>query len=187
MRGVCAPSRSRAHSRPSAATRSRTPLALGASSDGETARRLWYRRGLQYRRRTSGSRAESAPRFVSYPAARVVADVALHAGGVRFDRVLVRNPDFWTARSICTGIATSTRRRQPRSSLTEKQLATRPPITVPAIYVDPRRRSDVPLRRRSPPPTARSCSKIVDKRIEKGAGHFVPHESPCPFRVGTMD
>ena len=69
----------------------------------------------------------------------------------------------------------------------EKQLAARPPITVPAILLHG---ADDAFGRPAPeisPAERASFPAIVDKRIVAGAGHFVPHETPEPFATAVID
>jgi pimeloyl-ACP methyl ester carboxylesterase len=70
---------------------------------------------------------------------------------------------------------------------TEKQLATRPPITVPTIILHGGDDSF------GAPPAEISAGeraafpRLVDKRIVAGAGHFIPHEQPEPVAQAIID
>jgi pimeloyl-ACP methyl ester carboxylesterase len=69
----------------------------------------------------------------------------------------------------------------------EQQLAKRPPIAVPAIVLHG---GDDAFGRQSPEVTAGERSvltKLIDKRIVEGAGHFVPHEKPEPVARAIRD
>jgi len=69
----------------------------------------------------------------------------------------------------------------------EQQLAKRPPITVPTIVLHG---GDDAFGRQSADVTAGERSimtKLVDKRIVEGAGHFVPHEKPEPVAQAVVD
>ncbi len=69
----------------------------------------------------------------------------------------------------------------------EKQLATRPPVTVPTIVLHG---GDDGF---GVPPAAISAGEratfpnLVDKRIVPGAGHFIPHETPEPVARAIID
>lgn len=67
---------------------------------------------------------------------------------------------------------------EPRFEAVERELAKRPPITVPAMTVYG---GDDAFGHPSPditPAEKANLSKIVGHRIAEGAGHFVPHEKP---------
>jgi pimeloyl-ACP methyl ester carboxylesterase len=69
----------------------------------------------------------------------------------------------------------------------EKKLATRPPVSVPAIVLhggaDPfgAPTTEITAADRTVFP------KLIDKRIVTGAGHFVPHEMPGPVAQAIID
>jgi pimeloyl-ACP methyl ester carboxylesterase len=70
---------------------------------------------------------------------------------------------------------------------TEKQLATRPPVTVPTIVLHG---GDDSFGAQSAEISAgerATFPKLVDKRIVAGAGHFVPHEKPEPVAQAIID
>jgi pimeloyl-ACP methyl ester carboxylesterase len=74
-----------------------------------------------------------------------------------------------------------------RFAETEQQLATRPPIAVPAIILHGGDDSfGVPPADVSPGERA-SFPRLVDKRILAGAGHFIPHEKPEPVARAIID
>lgn len=69
----------------------------------------------------------------------------------------------------------------------EQQLAKRPPITVPTIVLNG---GDDAFGRQSADITAGEraiMTRLVDKRIVEGAGHFVPHEKPEPVARAVVD
>ena len=69
----------------------------------------------------------------------------------------------------------------------EQQLAKRPPITAPTIVLHG---GDDAFGRQSAEITAGEraiMTKLVDKRIVEGAGHFVPHEKPEPVAQAVLD
>jgi pimeloyl-ACP methyl ester carboxylesterase len=70
---------------------------------------------------------------------------------------------------------------------TEKQLATRPPITVPTIILHG---GDDSFGVAPPEVSAGERAifpRLVDKRIVAGAGHFIPHEKPEPVARAIID
>jgi pimeloyl-ACP methyl ester carboxylesterase len=76
---------------------------------------------------------------------------------------------------------------EPRFLDVEQQLAKRPPITVPAIVLHG---GDDGFGRQSAAITAGERSvmtKLIDKRIVDGAGHFVPHEKPEAVAQAIVD
>ena len=76
---------------------------------------------------------------------------------------------------------------EPRFLDTEKQLATRPAVTVPTIVLHG---ADDAFGKPSAAITAAERAvlpKIVDKRVVEGAGHFVPHERPAAFATAMTD
>ena len=76
---------------------------------------------------------------------------------------------------------------EPRFLDTERQLAKRPPIAVPAIVVHG---GDDGFGRQAAEITAAERAilpKLVDKRIVEGAGHFVPHEKPDAVASALLD
>jgi len=76
---------------------------------------------------------------------------------------------------------------EPRFLEIEQQLAKRPPITCPAIVLHG---GDDAFGRQSAEITAGERSvmtKLLDKRIVEGAGHFVPHEKPEPVAQAILD
>ena len=69
----------------------------------------------------------------------------------------------------------------------EQQLAKRPPITCPTIVLNG---GDDAFGRQSAEITAGEraiMTKLIDKRIVEGAGHFVPHEKPEPVAQAVLD
>jgi pimeloyl-ACP methyl ester carboxylesterase len=70
---------------------------------------------------------------------------------------------------------------------TERQLAARPPVTVPTIVLHGGDDSfGAPAAEISAGERA-TLPKLVDKRIVAGAGHFVPHEKPEPVAQAIID
>jgi pimeloyl-ACP methyl ester carboxylesterase len=76
---------------------------------------------------------------------------------------------------------------EPRFLETERQLAKRPPIPVPAIVLHGgddafgRATTEISAAERAVLP------KIIDKRVVEGAGHFVPHEKPEAVAAALLD
>ena len=69
----------------------------------------------------------------------------------------------------------------------EKQLAARPPISVPTIVLYGGDDAfGVPSAQITPGERA-NFPRLVDKRIVAGAGHFVPHEKPEPVAQAIID
>lgn len=69
----------------------------------------------------------------------------------------------------------------------EQQLAKRPPVTCPTIVLHG---GDDAFGRQSAEITAgerATITKLIDKRIVEGAGHFVPHEKPEPVAQAIVD
>jgi pimeloyl-ACP methyl ester carboxylesterase len=69
----------------------------------------------------------------------------------------------------------------------ERLLATRPPITVPTIAVHG---ADDAFGRQSAEISAgerATMTRLIDKRIVEGAGHFVPHEKPQAVASALLD
>ena len=76
---------------------------------------------------------------------------------------------------------------EPRFLDVEQQLAKRPPISVPTITLHG---GDDAFGRPAAEITAAertTLSKLVDKRIVEGAGHFVPHEKPEAVASAILD
>lgn len=76
---------------------------------------------------------------------------------------------------------------EPRFLDIERQLARRPPITVPTIVLHG---ADDAFGRPNPAITAAERVEfphLVDKRIVEGAGHFVPHEKPAAVASALID
>jgi pimeloyl-ACP methyl ester carboxylesterase len=76
---------------------------------------------------------------------------------------------------------------EPRFRDTEKQLAARPPISVPTIVLHG---SDDAFGRPAAEITAAeraTLPKLIDKRVIEGAGHFVPHEKPEAVASALLD
>jgi pimeloyl-ACP methyl ester carboxylesterase len=70
---------------------------------------------------------------------------------------------------------------------TEKQLAARPPVTVPTIVLHGGDDSfGVPSVQVSAGERA-TFPNLMDKRIVAGAGHFIPHEKPEPVAQAVID
>jgi len=76
---------------------------------------------------------------------------------------------------------------EPRFVEIEQQLAKRPPIAVPTIVLHGG--DDAFGRQGAEITTAERAvmTKLVDKRIIEGAGHFVPHEKPEPVAQAIID
>ena len=158
----------------------------GPPSSPEAARRLWYqwyfntdagRAGLQQNRREL-CRAlwhEWSPtwRF---------SDDTYDTTARSFD-----NPDFVDC------VIHSYRHRnfnaagEPRFVDVERQLAARPPITIPVMVLSG---GDDAFGRPSAEITAAeraTLPQIVGKRVIDGAGHFLPHEKPEPVAAAVID
>jgi pimeloyl-ACP methyl ester carboxylesterase len=76
---------------------------------------------------------------------------------------------------------------EPRFRDTEKQLAARPPISVPTIVLHG---SDDAFGRPAAEITAAeraTLPELIDKRVIEGAGHFVPHEKPEALTSALLD
>jgi pimeloyl-ACP methyl ester carboxylesterase len=76
---------------------------------------------------------------------------------------------------------------EPRFLDVEKALAARPPVTVPTIVLHG---ADDGFGSPGPEITAAeraTFTKLVDKRIVAGAGHFLPHEIPEPVAQAVID
>jgi pimeloyl-ACP methyl ester carboxylesterase len=76
---------------------------------------------------------------------------------------------------------------EPRFRDTEKQLAARPPISVPTIVLHG---GDDAFGRPAAEITAAeraTLPKLIDKRVIEGAGHFVPHEKPEAVASALLD
>jgi pimeloyl-ACP methyl ester carboxylesterase len=76
---------------------------------------------------------------------------------------------------------------EPRFALVERQLAARPPITVPTIVLYG---ADDAFGH--PPADVTSADRatfprLIDKRVIEGAGHFLPHEKPEAFAAALID
>jgi pimeloyl-ACP methyl ester carboxylesterase len=160
-----------------------TPGRAGAP---ETARRLWYqwyfnteagRAGLEQNRR---GLCELMWREWS-PTWRFT-DEMFERTARSFD-----NPDFVDC------VIHSYRHRnfnapgEPRFLDAERQLATRPPISVPSIVVYG---ADDAFGHPAAAITAAERATfphLVDKRIVEGAGHFVPHEKPDAMASALLD
>jgi pimeloyl-ACP methyl ester carboxylesterase len=70
---------------------------------------------------------------------------------------------------------------------TEKQLAARPPVTVPTIVLHGGDDSFGAPSAAVSPGERVTFPALVDKRIVAGAGHFVPHEKPEPVAQAIID
>jgi pimeloyl-ACP methyl ester carboxylesterase len=76
---------------------------------------------------------------------------------------------------------------EPRFLATERQLASRPPISAPTIVLHG---GDDAFGRPAAEITAAERAtfpKLIDKRIVEGAGHFVPHEKPPAVASALID
>jgi pimeloyl-ACP methyl ester carboxylesterase len=76
---------------------------------------------------------------------------------------------------------------EPRFLEVERQLAARPPITVPAIVLHGGDDGFGSQRAEITPADRAVFPAIVDKRIVDGAGHFVPHEKPEAVAAAIVD